>query len=100
MSGILGCLLETVNVLGGVILWALIGKPAWRPTSAARWARVLAGSVPCGIAFMIVWIIFAVRYYEVSGLILATPIFIFFAAVPISILEIIRRAIDEEKSSS
>src|SRR5438067_5984442 len=49
MGGVLGGLLEGVNYVGGVVLRCLIGEAARKPNRTARWARLLIGSMPCGL---------------------------------------------------
>lgn len=103
MYGILGGLLELVNVLGGFVLWVLIGKAAWRTNKAGRWARVIAGGLPCGIALTIVYFLFVLSYsgkYDVAGIIAFCLIVSIIIAGLASVLEFIRQAIDKDKPDS
>lgn len=51
MGGIFGGFLEAMNVIGGGLLYLLVGSAAWRETGRARWYRVNTGSVIVGLAF-------------------------------------------------
>ena len=48
MSGLLGSILEIVNVIGGIVLTILIGRIAWKDSEPARMFRLVFGSVLVG----------------------------------------------------
>ncbi len=108
MYGILGGLLEVVNVAGGIVLWALIGKPAWRENTTARWARILTGSVPCGLGLSLILVTASLPLipadtppadvYVLEGVILICGPFA--VALVAILLEILRRSIEADKGDS
>lgn len=61
MGGLFGGILGLINIIGGGILYALLGSPAWRPTSRGRWVRVLFGGATLGVVTYALFYYFVVR---------------------------------------
>ena len=109
MYGILGGLLEVVNILGGIVLWCLIGQPAWKKNTTARWSRILVGSIPSGFILGVVGAPLLYYFLPVDLLEDTPPLIwaiigfstcgVFVVALLASILEGLRRWIVEEDRS-
>ena len=109
MYGILGGLLELVNLLGGIVLWILIGAPAWKKNRTARWSRVLIGSIPTGLLLatvpvVSVWIIeggpndSASIARLITTAIVSALVCILGVCGLASLLEVLRKAIDHDRN--
>ena len=48
MSGVLGGLLGLINIVGGAVLFILVGNKAWGKSDTARWLRLIFGGVSSG----------------------------------------------------
>jgi Na+/H+ antiporter NhaA len=103
MEGIFGGVLELANALGGCLLWLLIGRAGWRPSRSARWARIVAGGLPCGIGLTFAYFVLVVYNkgtYDVAGII----VFCFIVSSIVSLagvaLESIRQRIEKGKNDS
>jgi|ERR1051325_3119026 TRAP-type uncharacterized transport system fused permease subunit len=67
MGGLLGGILWLVNIIGGGVLYILVGMAAWRDTSKARWIRVLLGGwvlgLVVGLISFYIWYSYREDYY-------------------------------------
>jgi hypothetical protein len=92
MGGIFGGLLEAINMLGGGILYVLIGSNAWRVGQLARWCRLAAAAYLIGIVGGIVAYQFSAIRLLPSDLwfLMVFVQFPFYALVVIGALEGIR----------
>lgn len=95
MSGLFGGILEFVNILGGVILYLLIGKKAWKHSNTTRYARLNFGGIFVG--FVLATTLYfngdldIFKKHEVFVPIVLIP---FFVLVSVLCLEILRKKID------
>ena len=108
MYGILGGLLELVNISGGIVLWCLIGEPAWRINKTARWARILIGSIPSGIILAIIATLLIqglisesfVETNVIATFVIASLCGIVAVALLATFLEVLRKSIEEDRTDS
>lgn len=49
MTGLLGGILFLVNIIGGSLLFLLIGRIAWKDSEGATWVRIITGSLVISI---------------------------------------------------
>ena|SRR5918912_1651197 len=78
MGGLFGGLLGLFSVIGGGLLYLLIGKAAWKDNQTASWWRVILGGIIVGLilGFICVEIIISNLQYDVP----------WFAFIPYTIL--------------
>lgn len=68
MGGVFGGLLGGINLLGGVALYLLVGKAAWRKSETATWIRTYVGGILVGeIIGLIVLSIYYMPMYGEAG---------------------------------
>lgn len=109
MSGLLGGILELINVIGGLVLMLLIGMAAWRKTGRARWARIAFGGIFFG--FALGWLLSLVAFTYIgdtpkpssdlvgfiyTGAFFGLPILILVISI---FLEILKRHIEEDSDT-
>lgn len=58
MGGVFGGLLGAGEWVGGMVLYVLVGQPAFRDTFDARLTRIIAGSLALGLATgLVLWML-------------------------------------------
>jgi hypothetical protein len=49
MKGIFGGIISLINIIGGCIIFLLIGERAWKESNTGRRWRLAYGSLCCGL---------------------------------------------------
>ncbi len=101
MGGLFGGLLGLVNLVGGLILYLLIGAKAWRENEKGRDARRRTGAIFIAIPLGFILYVFLSsvdyfshdeRYIFKWGIVLALPIIFI---ISISMMENLRKGLNE-----
>lgn len=92
LSGSLGGVLGVVNIIGGLLLFLLVGKVAWRKTSGGRAARIFAGALVLGAGAGWSW--FKVNLFESDDIGEIAVVVGVFTAIGLGLLEGLRRELE------
>lgn len=100
MGGLFGGLLDLVNVMGGGILYLLIGSKAWKDSKEGRFFRLASGTIGLGLILGVSFYLFVLKRdvdtaEDVVGKVLFSTVFASIAcAIFIAVIESVRRKLE------